>query len=254
MSTVQTPTVVPSQGNYAGPVEVSLFCTTPNASIYYSTNGSAPTTSDPYGGPFLVKSTTTVQAFAALTGWNNSAVVTTTITITTPTVATPTIIPNGGGPFTGSVWVSLYCATAGAKIYYTTNSTAPTTSSTLYAGNPFPVSSTSTVQAIAVFTGYNDSDVATANITITAPTVATPTIAPSGGNYAGPVGVSLFCSTPGATIKYTTNGTPPLSGTAYGNTPFVLPSTFTGPIQAIATLPGSNYNNSAVASANFTVA
>ena len=62
--------------------------------------------------------------------------------------------------------MSISDATSGATIYYTTNGTTPTTSSTLYTG-PITVSSTETLQAIAVDTGDTNSAVASAAYTIT---------------------------------------------------------------------------------------
>lgn len=64
-----------------------------------------------------------------------------------PAVAKPTI--SGETPFYSSTQVSITCGTTGASIYYTTDGTNPTTSSTAYSG-PFELSATATVKAIAV--------------------------------------------------------------------------------------------------------
>lgn len=79
------------------------------------------------------------------------------------TTTAPVISPNGG-TFTGSQKVSITCPTAGAVIYYTTNGTTPTAASTKYAGE-FTITATTTVKAIAVSEGMNDSTVTSAAFT-----------------------------------------------------------------------------------------
>jgi hypothetical protein len=64
--------------------------------------------------------------------------------------------------------VSISDATAGAAIYYTTNGTAPSTSSTAYS-SPITVSATETLEAIATASGYSASNVASAAYTVNLP-------------------------------------------------------------------------------------
>jgi hypothetical protein len=54
----------------------------------------------------------------------------------------------------------------GASIYYSTNGLAPTSASTLYSGTPISVSSSQCIQAVAIQTGFTDSNVAIGNYQI----------------------------------------------------------------------------------------
>ena len=82
-----------------------------------------------------------------------------------PTVATPTISPEGGS-HTDSVTVSLETATSEATIYYTTDGSEPTSSSTEYSV-PFPLTDDATVRAKAFKDGFSDSGEASASFTVT---------------------------------------------------------------------------------------
>jgi Concanavalin A-like lectin/glucanases superfamily/Chitobiase/beta-hexosaminidase C-terminal domain len=82
----------------------------------------------------------------------------------TPTVASPTFSPSGGS-FTGSVSVTLQEAISGASIYYSTDGSTPTQSSTLYTG-PFTLTSSAIVKAIAFMSGSNPSAQASAHFTV----------------------------------------------------------------------------------------
>ncbi len=80
--------------------------------------------------------------------------------------ATPTFSPDpDNGPFTGEQSVTISCDSPGATIYYTTDGTTPTTSSAVYT-SAIPVSETTTIKAIAVASGYDNSAVAEATYTI----------------------------------------------------------------------------------------
>jgi len=80
-------------------------------------------------------------------------------TIALPQAATPTFSP--ASPLVGTTSVYISDATAGASIYYTTNGTTPTASSTLYTSAGISVSQAETIEAIAVATNYSNSAVAT---------------------------------------------------------------------------------------------
>ena len=92
------------------------------------------------------------------------------LTVSSSTVATPTITPNGGS-FTGSVSVTLQTATSGASIFYTTDGSTPTQSSTLYT-EAFTLTSNAVVKAIAFKNGSSPSAQASASFTIAAPSAA----------------------------------------------------------------------------------
>jgi hypothetical protein len=71
------------------------------------------------------------------------------------------------GTYTSAQSVTLSDTTPGAVIYYTLNGTTPTTSSAQFSpGTPLQISSSTTVEAIAVASGYSNSAVSSATYTI----------------------------------------------------------------------------------------
>ena len=94
---------------------------------------------------------------ATASGYINSAVASEKYTLK---VATPTFNP-GAGTYSSTQTVVLNSSTAGATIYYTTNGSTPTTSSTVYSG-PISVSAKETIKAIAAKWGSTNSGVGSA--------------------------------------------------------------------------------------------
>jgi hypothetical protein len=242
-----TPVFSPAGGTYSSSQTVTISDATSGATIYYTTNGTTPTASSTkYTGAITVSSSETLEAIAVATGYTNSAVATAAYTIQT-TAATPVFSP-AGGTYSSAQTVTISDATSGATIYYTTNGTTPTASSTKYTG-AITVSSSETLEAIAVATGYTNSATGTAVYTIQQNAAATPTLTPAATSYTTPVTVSLNDTTAGATIYYTTNGTTPTTSSTVYTGPFTVSANTT--IQAIAVASG--YATSATGSGTYSI-
>ncbi len=240
-----TPAFSPGGGTYTSAQSVTISDTTPGATIYYTTDGSTPTTSSAvYSSPISVATTTTIQAIAAAPNFQNSAVASATYTIQQPTAATPTFSP-AGGTYSTVQSVTISDSTAGATIYYTTDGSTPTTSSTVYSG-PITVNTSKTLKAIAAAPGLLNSAVGSATYTLV---TATPVFSPAAGTYTTAQSVTISDATPGATIYYTTNGTTPTTSSTVYTGPITVSTTTT--VQAIAAAAG--FANSAVGSATYTI-
>jgi hypothetical protein len=69
------PKIAPPAGTYDCPETVTITDARPGAQIFYTTDGSTPTTaSNKYGGPFQVSSTDKVQAIAVVAGGKTSRI------------------------------------------------------------------------------------------------------------------------------------------------------------------------------------
>ena len=242
-----TPVISPAGGTFTTAQSVTITDSTSGATIYYTTDGTTPTTSSSvYSGAITVSSNETISAIAVASGYSNSPTATASFIIA-PVLPNPTFSPVAG-TYSTSQAVTISEATAGTSIYYTTNGTTPTTSSTAYTG-AITVSATETLTAIAVKAGYTNSAAATSAYTI-APSLPTPTLTPLGGTYTIAQTVTISDATSGATIYYTTDGTTPtVSSTVYSGA-ITVSSTMT--IKAIAVKNG--YTNSSVSTTIYTIA
>ena len=150
--------------------------------------------------PQIVRGNTAYVGFTGSTEIPTASqkIATWTYIATTPgqasSTATPLISP-ATGSYSNSQVVTITEATPGATIYYTTDGTTPTTSSTKYTG-PITVSSTETLEAFAVATGDTNSAVASAAYTITCH-AATPTFSLRRGTYTSAQTVTITDATPG---------------------------------------------------------
>ena len=234
-----------ASGAYDNSLAITINDPSSSAAIYYTTNGSTPTTASTlYSSPVSIPTgTTTLQAVAYSNG-NYSTVTSATYTVTQAIPNAPQFSA-ASGTYTGSLTVTITDSTSGAAIYYTTNGSTPTTSSTLYSSPGSIPIGTTTLQAVAYLNGVY-SAVTSANYTV-AP--AAPQFSAPSGTYANSLVVTITDSTNGAAIYYTTNGSvPTTSSTLYSSSVSVSVGTTT--LEAVAY---SNGVYSAVTSATYTV-
>jgi hypothetical protein len=240
------PTFTPIAGTYTSMQTVSIADTTPGATIYYTLDGSTPTTASAvYSTALTVSQTMTIKAIAAAAGYSNSAVASAAYIINLPPAATPAFTP-GAGTYTSIQKVKITDSTTSATIYYTLDGSMPTTASAIYTGK-ISVNQTTTISAIAVAAGYSNSAVASATYTLNLPPAAAPTFNPAAGTYTSIQTVTLADSTTGASIYYTLDGSTPTTASAKYSKALTVNQSTT--INTIAVATG--YSSSAVASATY---
>ena len=242
-STVATPSFSVAEGTYNNAQSVELNCGTDGATIYYTTDGTDPTTSSSvYSSAISVTQTTTIKAFAVKDDLTDSGIASATYTL----VCSNPSFSISEGTFNTVQSVALSCDTEDATIRYTTDGTTPTSSSSVYS-SAISVDRTMTIKAKAFKSGYSDSEEASATYTLKC---VAPTFDPAAGSVGYGTEITLATTTPSASIYYTTNGDAPTSSSSTydsSNKPTVSGNqTF----KAIATKSG--WSDSDVSSATYT--
>lgn len=158
-----SPASTPAQGSaFTLTVTGSNFA--PNATVQWNGSGlSTPPATPTQVSAMVPASDITAQGTATITVFNPTpgggpCSPALPFTIDPPLAAAPTISPSAGSYGSGQI-ITVTDATLGATLYFTTNGAAPTAASTLYKG-PFLLSTSATVQAVAIATGYTNSDTA----------------------------------------------------------------------------------------------
>ena len=154
------PVITPNGGIFAVTQSVTLSTTTASAQIYYTLDGSTPTpASTHYTSPISISTDTTVKAIASAAGYIQSA---TSSAVFNFSGQTPLIsFSPAPGTYLNAKQVNISDPDASAKIYYTTDGSAPSATSTLYAG-PINVAVSETINAIAIDPTLTNSDIGTA--------------------------------------------------------------------------------------------
>lgn len=142
--------------------KVVMSTLTTDGKIYYTTDGSVPTTtSSLYSDTLSITANCTIKALTAKQGMNNSPIDSVVVVVKT-LATTPTIAVT---PATVGKTVTITGA-EGSTFYYTISGATPaTTTATLYTG-PFDVKRPCEVKAIATMTDKLNSEIAAQSVTI----------------------------------------------------------------------------------------
>jgi hypothetical protein len=208
-------------GNFTTTQSVTMS-TNETATIYYTVDGSTPTTaSTVYSSALSLSATTTVKAFAKDTAGNSSTVQTVTYTKSASDTTAPIVTASpAGGTYTTVQNVTL-SANETATIYYTLDGTDPTVYSSVYS-SPLSINETKSLKYFAKDTAGNSSTVQTQSYTINLADTTAPvlTITPA----------ATFTNT--QTVTMTTNETATIYYTLDDSDPKVsgTKSTYTAPL------------------------
>jgi hypothetical protein len=212
-----TPTASVDTGTYNNNFSVTLnkAGTTAGTSIYYTTDGSDPTTAKTlYSTPISITGTTTLKFAEFKTGYTPSEIQTKTYILEIfgdPTANVDTGTYNNNQ----TVTLSPEGTTTGTSIYYTTDGSDPDNTDNLYS-SPITISGTTTLKFIDTKTGYTNSNVVTKTYTLEVG--GTPTASVDSGTFYNTFDITLAKAgtTTGTTLTYTTNGTDPtIASTEY---------------------------------------
>jgi len=243
-----TPVFAPASSGYHTAQTVTMTDATAGASIYYTTDGSAPTSkSTLYKGPITVGASQSFSAIALAAGGTASAVGKAWYTILLPT-ATPVANPVAG-TYSSIQQVKLTDSTPGAVIYYTLDGSYPSASSAVYS-KPITAATGTMIQAVALAPSYEGGPSLKAAYTIVAPA---PAISPASGTIQAKAAVTMTDAVAGATIHYTTDGSTPTAASATYKGPIAVApqGSATFVFQAVATASG--YSPSSASTATYTV-
>ncbi len=234
-----TPTFSPGSGSYSNPpIAVTISDTASGTTIYYTADGSTPTTNStscPNPCSLSVSTTTTLKAIASGGGYvsGNVAVATYTIAASNP------VFSPSPGTFYAPLTVTITDSTQNVLIYYTTDGSTPTTGSPSCSSPcTVAINKTTTLKAIAKGNGISQSGVTVGVYTLAA---QTPTFSPGSGSYTSPLSATISDTTAGVTIYYAINGFPSTGGPSCSS-PCSITVTGTGSTIVRAFASGNGYS------------
>ena len=248
LPTVAKPTFSLLPGLYNFPQDITLNCATSDSEIYFTIDGSIPTTSSNlFTEPIGINTDTTIRARAFKISFNQSEIASAEYVIDSLKVATPTFSPEPN-MYNDEQTITISCSTPGAEIHYTTDGHNPSMTSPLYS-NPFEISSSSMIKAYALKDGYLPSAVIMAEYEIDYINTAIPIFSPTPGIYIDEQVVTLQSTTEEAEIHYTLDGSEPNNNSPLYNNNLIISSTTIIKAMAIS----HNYLPSKITTATYTI-
>ena len=200
---VKTPIIALSAGTYTTEQETSITCATDGAAIHYSLDGSTPSTSSPICSSTIpLTRNATLKVVATKEGLEDSEIVSGSYVFQ---CLPPVFNVPDNQLHNNAQNLRLSTSTSGAKIYYTTDSTDPTTASSQYS-TTIVLDGNVTVKAATIKDGWNSSDVVTKAYSFKC---ADPVFKSESGSYTS-FEVGISSATNGSTIYYTSDGSNPI--------------------------------------------
>ena len=209
----------PNPGDIEAGQTVTLSCTHPEATIYYTLDGSTPTKqSNVYSSPVLLKKSAMIKAIAMCEECLPSDIKTFNYNVVPKTKVMLNITPVSGIVQKGTA-VHINSTPSNADIYFTLDGSIPTTSSSKYEKNtPVAIQKNTILKAVAYADGYTDSDVLTADYNVK---LSLQTSQASGTvDYRSEVVLNTDASD--ATIYYTIDGSNPSKASLTYTSPIVI--------------------------------
>lgn len=188
---------------------IRLYTDVTGGMIYYTTDGTMPSATSTQGTEVTVmgeaNTAFNIKAVAIASGSTQTSTAGSFTYYLMPKLKTANADVPSGAIFTEESSVTLSAELG--RIYYTTDGSDPTTSSSLYI-DPIQVNKAVTIRTIVVQEDYENSDIREFQYTF-ADKVATPEASLESGQVNQGEELVITCDTSGATIYYTTNGNAP---------------------------------------------
>ena len=243
LTAAATPTFSPAAGTYTSAQMVTISDATAGATIYYTTDGTMPTTaSTAYTGEIAVNSTQTLKAVAIATGYTVSAVGSSAYTINIPVIPTVSLVSSDNPVLVGNAvsftaMVSSASGTPTGSVNFLDGTTS-LGSATLSGGAAVLTTSSLTAGSHSITAVYSgDTVFATVTSAALTQTVNSSAIGiPSGGSSTATV-------TAGGTATYMLQVTPPSTGPSLTFSVTGLPSGATATFSPSTVAAGSATTN-----------